>query len=58
MTDCFNRIDRFRPVTINRLGLFFAIAAVFFEQGYPQENIHAEIDEGGEVSLEGCLSTI
>jgi hypothetical protein len=30
--DLFNRIGRFRPVTTNRFGLFFAIAAVFFEQ--------------------------
>jgi hypothetical protein len=37
--------------------LFFAIAAVFFEQVYPQENIHAEIDEGGQVRLGGCLAT-
>jgi hypothetical protein len=39
-------------------GRFFAIAAVFFEQVYPQENIHAEMDDGGQVSLEGCLSMI
>jgi hypothetical protein len=37
--------------------LLFAIAAMFFEQVHPQENIHAEIDEGGQASLEGCLST-
>jgi hypothetical protein len=42
----------------NRFGLFFTIAAVFFEQVYLQENIHAEIDEGGQASLEGCLPTI
>jgi hypothetical protein len=45
----------FRPVTTNRLGLFFTIAAVFFEQVYLQENIHAEIDEGVQANLEGCL---
>ncbi len=50
-------IGRFRPVTTNQFGLFFAIAAVFFEQVYPQENIHAEIDEGGQVRLGGCLAT-
>lgn len=56
--DFFNRIGRFRPVSINWFWLFFAIAAVFFEQVYPQENVHAEIDEGGKASLEGYLSTI
>ncbi len=53
--------DRFwpvLPVTTNRFGLFFAIAPVFFEQVYPQKDIHAEIDEVGQVSLEGGLSTI
>lgn len=53
--DFFNTIGRYRPVTTNRFGLFFAVAAVFFEQVHPQENIHAEIDEGGQASLEGCL---
>jgi hypothetical protein len=36
---------------------FFAILAVFFEQVHQQENIHAEIDEGGQASLEVRLST-
>ena len=45
----------FVSVTTNLFGLFFAIVAVFFEQVYPQENIHAEID--GQANLEDCLST-
>jgi hypothetical protein len=39
-------------------GSFFAIAAVFFEQVYPQENVRAEIDEGKHARLEICLPTI
>jgi hypothetical protein len=48
---------RFLPVTTNRFGLFFAIVTVFFEQVHQQENIHAEINEGGQASLEVRLST-
>ena len=42
----------------NRFGLFFTIVAMFFEQVYPQGNIHAEMDDGRQLSLEGCLSVI
>lgn len=41
--------------------VFHSAMAILFglqETGrYPQENVHAEIHERGQVSLEGCLST-
>lgn len=36
---------------------FFAIFVVFFEQVHHIEDVRAEIDEGGQVGLEGCLPT-
>ena len=36
---------------------FFAISVVFFEQVHQLEDVRAEIDEGGQVGLEGCLPT-
>ena len=36
---------------------FFAIFVVFFEQVHQIEDVRAEIDEGGQVGLEGCLPT-
>lgn len=45
-----NENGRFWPI--------FAVEAVFFDQVHPQENVHAEIDEVGQESLEGRLLTI
>ena len=36
----------------------FCCCRVCFEQVHQQEDVRAEIDDGGQVSLEGCLLTI